>query len=282
VVAVEDPGYPPMRVAFAAAGARVVPVPIDDEGLRVDAIPREARVVCLCPSHQFPVGVTLSAERRAQLLAFARDTGAVVVEDDYDGEFRLEGAPLPALRTLDAADAVCYVGTFSKCMLPSLRLGFLIAPAWMRDALTLAKNCADWHCPMATQVGVAAFMQEGHLARHVRRMRGLYAARRRHLQSRLEADFADWLTPVPSTYGMHVCALAEHGLDVEPLCARVRAEGVELHSLDRYFAGTPDRAGLIFGLGLANEAAIDRGLRALHKAWAAVDFAGPLTRRRMP
>ncbi|RQP23418.1 MocR-like pyridoxine biosynthesis transcription factor PdxR [Piscinibacter terrae] len=266
VVAVEDPGYPPMRVAFAAAGASVVPVPIDEEGLRVDAIPRDARVVCLCPSHQFPIGVTMSARRRAELLAFARSTGAVVVEDDYDGEFRLEGSPLPALRTLDAADVVCYVGTFSKCMLPSLRLGFVIPPAWMLDAATAAKNCADWHCPTATQLGVAAFMQEGHLARHIRRMRGIYAARKQHLWRSLEADFAGLLTPVPSSYGMHVCALTTNGLDVEPLCAHLRADGVELHSLSRYHLGTPTRAGLVFGLGTSDEAAINRGLRLLRKA----------------
>jgi len=266
VVAVEDPGYPPMRVAFAAAGARIAPVPIDDEGLRVDAIPHDARVVCLCPSHQFPIGVTMSARRRAELLAFARSTGAVIVEDDYDGEFRLEGSPLPALRTLDAADVVCYVGTFSKCMLPSLRLGFVIPPAWMRDALTAAKNCADWHCPTATQLGVAAFMHEGHLARHIRRMRGIYAARKHHLWRSLEADFAGLLTPVPSGYGMHVCALATNGLDVEQLCARAHADGVELHSLSRYYIGTATRAGLVFGLGTSDEAAIDRGLRSLRKA----------------
>lgn len=266
VVAVEDPGYPPLRMAFAAAGARVVAVPIDDEGLRVEAIPRGARVVCLSPSHQFPVGVTMSARRRDQLLAFARDSGAAVIEDDYDGEFRLDGSPLPALRTLDASEVVCYVGTFSKCMLPSLRLGFVVAPAWMRDALTAAKNCADWHCPTATQVGVAAFMREGHLARHVRRMRGIYAARKDYLLRRLECDFADVLAPVPSSYGMHLCAFATNGIDVDQLCTRLRADGVQMHSLRRYYAGTPMRAGLVFGLGTADEAAIDRALRSLRRA----------------
>jgi GntR family transcriptional regulator / MocR family aminotransferase len=266
IVAVEDPGYPPMRATLAAAGANIVPVPVDEEGLRVDAIPPGVRVVCLCPSHQFPIGVTMSVRRRAQLLAWARDTGAVIIEDDYDGEFRLEGSPLPALRTLDAADAVCYVGTFSKCMLPSLRLGFVVVPAWMRAAVTAAKNCTDWHCPMATQIGVAAFIREGHLARHVRRMRGIYAARKRHLLRILETDFPDLLSVVHSTYGMHVCALSADGLDVEELCALVRREGVELHSLRRYYAGPPARSGLIFGLGTTNEGLIDRGLRSLRKA----------------
>jgi GntR family transcriptional regulator/MocR family aminotransferase len=274
-VAVEDPGYPPMRAAFAAAGAIIVPVPVDDEGLCVDRIPPGVRVVCLCPSHQFPVGTTMSVRRRAQLLALARDTGAVIVEDDYDGEFRLEGAPVPALRTLDAADAVCYVGTFSKCMLPSLRLGFVVVPAWMRNAVTAAKNCSDWHCPTATQIGVAAFIREGHLARHVRRMRGIYAARKRHLLRILEADFADLLEVVHSNYGMHVCALARETADVEEWCARVREEGVVLHSLLRYHAGTPARQGLVFGLGTMDEKMIERGLRVLRNAADKLESAGP-------
>ncbi|HEY2404208.1 MAG TPA: PLP-dependent aminotransferase family protein, partial [Steroidobacteraceae bacterium] len=168
VVAVEDPGYPPMRVAFAAAGAKLVPVGIDSEGLMVDAIPTNASVICLCPSHQFPIGVSMSARRRRALIEFARRHNAVIVEDDYDGEFRFEGSPLPALRAHEASDVVFYVGTFSKCMLPSLRLGFIIAPDWARPALVAAKNCLDWHCSMPIQLGVAAFIAEGHLAHHVR------------------------------------------------------------------------------------------------------------------
>jgi GntR family transcriptional regulator/MocR family aminotransferase len=130
VVAVEDPGYPPMRAAFAAAGARIAPVNVDAEGLIVEDLPPDAGIVCVCPSHQFPLGVTLSAGRRKALLAWARHRGAVIVEDDYDGEFRFEGGALEALRSADAADVVFYVGTFSKCMLPALRIGFVAAPHW--------------------------------------------------------------------------------------------------------------------------------------------------------
>jgi GntR family transcriptional regulator / MocR family aminotransferase len=174
VVAIEDPGYPPMRVAFAAAGARLVPVGVDDEGLIVEQLPADVRIICVCPSHQFPLGVTMSARRRQALVAFARRRGAVIIEDDYDGEFRYEGSPLEALRTGDAEDVVCYVGTFSKCMLPSLRLGFIVAPGWALRSLISAKNCMDWHCPMPMQMGVARFIAEGHLERHVRRLRRIY------------------------------------------------------------------------------------------------------------
>ena len=146
VVAFEDPGYPPMRVPFAAAGAKLMPVGVDDEGIRVDLIPPEARIICVCPSHQFPLGMTMTPRRRQALLELARRRGAVIVEDDYDGEFRYEGSPVAALYGLDASDVVFYVGTFSKCMLPALRLGFLIAPRWALGALVVAKNSLDWHC----------------------------------------------------------------------------------------------------------------------------------------
>jgi GntR family transcriptional regulator / MocR family aminotransferase len=197
VVAVEDPGYPPMRVAFAAAGAKLVPVGIDAEGLIVDAIPTHASVICLCPSHQFPLGVSMSARRRQALIEFARRHNAVIVEDDYDGEFRFEGSPLMALRAHQASDVVFYVGTFSKCMLPSLRLGFMIAPDWARPALVAAKNCLDWHCSMPIQLGVAAFIAEGHLARHVRKMRRVYQQRRQLLLQILDQDFSRWLEAIP-------------------------------------------------------------------------------------
>ena len=130
VVAVEDPGYPPMRVPFVAAGARVVPVEVDAEGLVVERLPPDVGVICVSPSHQFPLGVTMSRRRRNALVEFAWSRGAVIVEDDYDGEFRFDGTPLAALRNSEFADVVFYVGTFSKCMLPSLRLGFVVAPDW--------------------------------------------------------------------------------------------------------------------------------------------------------
>jgi GntR family transcriptional regulator/MocR family aminotransferase len=157
VVAIEDPGYPMMRVAFAAAGARLVPVAVDAEGLRVDQLPVDVRIICVCPSHQFPLGITLSKRRRAELVSFARRNGAVIIEDDYDGEFRFGGKPLQSLRAADAADVVLYVGTFSKCMLPSLRLGFIVVPEWARRSLVAAKNCLDWHCSVPLPNGGVGF-----------------------------------------------------------------------------------------------------------------------------
>jgi GntR family transcriptional regulator/MocR family aminotransferase len=266
VVALEDPGYPPMRVAFAAAGARLAAVGVDDEGLIVDQLPPGVNVICVCPSHHFPLGVTMSMRRRKALIEFARSHDAVIIEDDYDGEFRYEGSPLEALRTADAADVVFYVGTFSKCMLSALRLGFIIAPEWAMRTLVAAKNCLDWHCPMPVQVGVAGFIAEGHLAHHVRKMRDIYKQRRRLLLNYLQQELGEWLDPIPSCYGMHVAAVARPSLDLDVVAEVLLQNNVKIHSFSRYFLGRQTRAGLIFGYGSVDLPEMTRGLSALRNA----------------
>jgi len=268
VVAVEDPGYPPMRVAFAAAGARLVPVRVDDEGLIVEQLPSDVRIICVCPSHQFPLGVTMSARRRQALVAFARRRGAVIIEDDYDGEFRYEGSPLEALRTADAEDVVCYVGTFSKCMLPALRLGFIVAPVWAMRSLISAKNCMDWHCPTPMQMGVARFISEGHLERHVRRLRRVYKERREVILNLLTADLDPWLKPVTSSYGLHVAAEVRTRLDMDRVSKKLLREHVKVHAFSRYYLGAAAKAGLIFGYGAVDPAQIRQGFSALRRVLA--------------
>jgi GntR family transcriptional regulator / MocR family aminotransferase len=263
IVAIEDPGYPPLRVPFVAAGAVVVPVPVDEEGLMVDALPAGTKVICGTPSHQFPLGVAMSAARRQALLAYAREHDAVIIEDDYDGEFRYEGSPLEALKSADPRAAVFYVGTFSKCMLPSLRLGFIVAPDWAMPTLVAAKNALDWHCSTPLQVTVAAFIAEGHLSRHVRRMRDLYGRRRDLLRRNLDGPLATWFEPIPSFYGMHATALAQPGVDVEKAATQLLGEGIRIHTLDRYFLGPPAHAGLVFGFGAAEPAQLVLGIEKL-------------------
>jgi GntR family transcriptional regulator/MocR family aminotransferase len=208
----------------------------------------------------------MSMRRRKALVEFARSRGAVIIEDDYDGEFRYEGSPLEALRARDAADVVFYVGTFSKCMLSALRLGFIIAPDWAMPTLVAAKNCLDWHCSIPVQIGVAAFIAEGHLAHHVRKMRDVYKERRRLLLSFLHQELGQWLDPVPSYYGMHVAAMARTALDLERVAEALVADGVKIHTLNRYYLGPATRAGLIFGYGAPDVAQMNRGLRALRRA----------------
>ena len=266
VVALEDPGYPPMRVAFAAAGARLAAVGVDDEGLIVEQLPPGVNVICVCPSHQFPLGVTMSMRRRKALIEYARSHDAVLIEDDYDGEFRYEGSPLEALRTADAADVVFYVGTFSKCMLSALRLGFIIAPQWAMRTLVAAKNCLDWHCPMPVQVGVAGFIAEGHLAHHVRKMRDIYKQRRQLLLNYLQQELGEWLDPIPSCYGMHIAAVARPSVDLDVVAEVLLQNNVKIHSFSRYFLGAQTRAGLIFGYGSVDLPEMNRGLSALRNA----------------
>ena len=266
VVAVEDPGYPPMRAAFAAAGAKLVPVSVDAEGLIIEQLPPDVGVISVCPSHQFPLGITMSAGRRKALVEFAHKRGAILIEDDYDGEFRYDGSPLRALRASDSADVVFYLGTFSKCMLPALRLGFIVAPRWAMQALVLAKNCLDWHCPTLIQIAVAKFIAEGHLARHVRKMRQIYQKRRLALSAALQRDFKELLEPLPSYYGMHVAAVARPGLNLERVADALLDSQVKIHTFSRYYMTQPLKEGLVFGYGVPDLAQIERGLGLLRKA----------------
>jgi GntR family transcriptional regulator / MocR family aminotransferase len=265
-VAVEDPGYPPMRAAFAAAGACIANVPVDDEGLVVDRLPPNARAICVTPSHQFPLGVAMSLRRRAALLDFARARRAVVIEDDYDGEFRFGGKPLDALQTLDRAELVFYVGTFSKSLFPALRLGFLVAPPWARSALVAAKQLTDWHGPVLAQDTLAAFIAEGHLARHVRKMRAIYGERRAALLRSLARHCGDRLAPIPAVAGLHLAARLAGPLPAGTLVARAADAGIGVESLDRYAGRKAAVRGLAFGYGMIRSDEIDEAIRRLARA----------------
>ncbi|MFP2933561.1 PLP-dependent aminotransferase family protein [Pyxidicoccus sp. 3LG] len=260
-MAVEEPGYPPLRAAFIAAGARLVPVPVDDEGLRVDRLPGDVRVVSVTPSHQSPTGVALSLARRRALLDFARARDAVVVEDDYDGEFRFAARPLDALQTLDRDARVFYVGTFSKSLFPAVRTGFVIAPRWARDALVAVKKCSDSHCDAMAQATLAAFIQEGHLARHVRHMRPIYAARRKALLDGLRGHLAGWLEPIPSEAGLHLAARILEPGHAATLFATARRHAPGVQSIAEYSLSPPERPALSFGYGVMEAEEITVALR---------------------
>ncbi|HEU5107220.1 MAG TPA: PLP-dependent aminotransferase family protein [Micromonosporaceae bacterium] len=259
-VAVEEPGYPAPWDLFRTLGARVVPVPVDDQGMVVERIPAEARMVYVTPSHHFPLGVTMSLSRRMALLAWAGERNAAVVEDDYDSEFRFGGRPLESLQGMDRAGRVVYVGTFSKTMLPALRMGFLVAPPSLVPALHHAKFVSDWHSPTPAQAALAEFIDEGLFARHVRRMRTEYQARQETIISSLPADGV--MTPLPSAAGMHVAVLlpADVPVDTLPLARKAWAADVALHPLSDFYAGAPPRAGLILGYGGIDRARIPDGL----------------------
>ncbi|GID63350.1 GntR family transcriptional regulator [Actinoplanes cyaneus] len=252
-VAVEEPGYPPARALFASLGAKVTGVPVDGEGLVVDALPAHARIVYVTPSHQFPLGPVLSLDRRRQLLDWARRRQVAIVEDDYDSEFRFGSRPLEPLRALDEYDRVLYVGTFSKSMLPTVRTGFVLTPPSLRPALAAARQLGDGHGHVAIQAALARFIDEGELARHVRRARREYAARHTRIVAALSA--IPGLTVVPSAAGLHVTALAGSAIpDLSP------ALGLTLDDLSHYGG---DRHGLVLGFGAIDPARLDEGLAIL-------------------
>jgi GntR family transcriptional regulator/MocR family aminotransferase len=264
-VAVEDPGYPPPRLLFESCGARVAPVRCDGAGLDVQALPENARLVYTTPSHQFPLGVAMSHVRRIALLQWAERHDAVIVEDDYDSEFRFGGRPLETLHALDRSGRVIYVGTFSKSLLPSLRLGFLVAPESLRPALFAASYAAGSYPEAPAQGALSAFIETGLLARHLRRMRRAYAARHERILRVLERDFADWIELWPSLTGMHVAGtLRRGGVRLEAALARCAlAKGVRFDRLSWYSAARPRAAGVVIGYGAIREARIDEGLRRL-------------------
>jgi GntR family transcriptional regulator/MocR family aminotransferase len=263
VVAVEDPGYPPLRAVFEAAGASVVPVPIDEEGLIVERIPPDARVIYVTPSHQFPSGMAMSPTRRAALLDFARRQGAVIVEDDYDGEFRYGGRPLDALQTLDRDGSVFYVGTFSKSLFPTLRLGYVVAPAWAMAALGSVRQLVDRHSDLVAQDTLALFITEGHLARHVRKMRRIYAERREALLEGLSRHACEALRPLASDAGLHIAAELRWPVDASQLVKDAAAKDIRIEALGDYAIGEPRPNGLVFGLGGVPATRMDEVARQL-------------------
>jgi GntR family transcriptional regulator / MocR family aminotransferase len=263
VIAVEDPGYRPARAVFEAAGAKLIPVPVDVAGMVTSKLPRKADIVYTTPTHQSPLGVTMSAARRAELLAYAQACGAVIIEDDYDSEYRFAGRPLDALQTLDRIGCVFYVGTFTKSLLPSLKLGFMVAPSWAWPALTEAKRLQDGQCAALLQETLAAFILEGHLARYVRKMRGIYAGRNQATLDALHRHCAKWLEPLPSSAGLHVAALFKQPMDAARIVAEAAAVNIAIEDLDRFAMSANGQCGLAFGFGNIDAARIGEGVARL-------------------
>lgn len=263
VVAVEEPGYPPARLLFESQGARVALVPVDQEGIVVDAIPAEARLIYVTPSHQFPLGMPMSSARREALLARAHAQGAFVIEDDYDSAFRYVGAAQDSLQRMDRTGCVAYVGTFSKVLMPEIRVGYLVAPPSLMPAIVTAKHLTDWHNATLNQRALAKFIDSGGLTRHIRRCHEVYAGRRERLLQRLDGDLAPWLQAIPTTVGFHLSAWLRRELDVDLLCRLARRVEVGIYPLSNFYAGKPQGQGLLFGFGAIDSIDIDAALDRL-------------------
>ena len=265
----EEPGYPGARAALRAAGARLVPVPVDESGLKVDEGRRRApraRLACVTPSHQYPTGATLSLERRLALLSWAEQAGAWILEDDYDSEYRYQGRPLAAIQGLDSHGRVLYVGTFSKVLFPSLRLAYLVVPADLAPAFATARTLLDGHTALLSQAVLAEFMREGHFAAHVRRMRVLYRERRDVLLDAVARERPRGLRLGPAQAGLHVTAFLDRGIDDEQVARRALRLGIEVVPLSRFCLGPRRATGLVLGFAALSPASIRQGVRLLARA----------------
>lgn len=252
-VAIEDPGYLGARAVFSAAGAKLVPVPVGEEGFDVSGVPAGAlegvRIFYTTSSHQYPMGMTMSLERRLGLLSEARRIGAWVVEDDYDCEFRYGARALPALQGLDREGRVIYVGTFSKVLAPGLRVGFLVLPESLIEAYQRSRAILDHHPPLVVQATLAEFFDEGHMDRHVTRLKHAYREVRDRLLEGLDAQLGSTFEVIPSVAGLHVCGLLADGvrdMDVSEAAAR---HGIEAPVLSDHYLGPRVRQGLVLGFG---------------------------------
>ena len=263
VVAMENPGYSPARACFTALGAEVVSVPVDEHGLITTALPQRAKLVYITPSHQFPLGMPMSLERRLALLQWAQHSGAVIIEDDYDSEFRFEGRPMETLKSLDGAGLVAYVGTFSKTIFPELRIGYVIAPSSLQATLHKAKQISDWHTCSLTQTALARFMLDGDFAKHLRRMQKQYVERRLCLLHHLQGPLAPWFDVVAPSAGIHMTALLKQDLSEAEVIAAARAESIGLYGIAHFYSEAPKRSGLLFGYGNMNSQQIEQAMTTM-------------------
>lgn len=247
----EDPCYKPASAAARLLGAQICPVPVDEYGIDVrTGIERwpDARFAYVTPSHQYPMGVSLPADRRLELLRWAKEAGAWIIEDDYDCEFRYDGHPLATLYSLDNAESVIYVGSFSKVLLPGLRLGYMVVPPKLRDAFLGARYLSDRHPTIFPQLLVQGFLERGQLAAHIRRMRAIYRETRDILVDRLQSQLGHHLDVAPPAQGMHLVAkLRDASISDIEITERCAAAGIAVRPVSPLFLSAPSFQGLMLG-----------------------------------
>ncbi len=279
----EDPGYPGARAAFAAAGATIIPVPIDDEGLVVERRRTKERphprLVYVTPSHQCPLGVAMSLSRRLQLLDFASRAGAWIVEDDYDSEYRYFSRPLASLQSLDTTERVVYIGTFSKTLLPALRLGYVILPESLVEIFSKARAVIDRQPGSVEQLALADFIAQGWLERHIRQTRLRYLERQEVLVESIRDAMPELLEVAPEGAGMYLTGWLREGINDAAAARAADAAGVTVIPLSRCFIGPARRDGLVLGYGPYDANQIRTAVASLARALRGIT-AGGRTRKR--
>lgn len=265
-VAVEEPCYPGARAALGAAGAEPVSVAVDDEGICVSSLRklgRKVRAAYVTPSHQYPLGISMSAARRFALLDWSFRRDAWLIEDDYDSEYRYVSRPLGALQGMDTHERVVYIGTFSKVLFPAVRVGYLVVPMSLRERFIEAREAFDLFSPTLYQLALAEFLSEGHFVRHLRRMRGVYLDRRNALLAGLARHCADRLQVYNADAGLHVAVLLRQGVIDADVVRRMGERGLTATALSGCYSGPDKRSGLLLGFGGSSERRLVQAARVL-------------------
>jgi GntR family transcriptional regulator/MocR family aminotransferase len=265
---VEEPGYWLVHHVLKAAGCRVVPVPVDAEGLNVAAgikSCRNARAAFVAPSHQYPLGVTMTATRRLELLQWAQSADSWIIEDDYDSEYRYDTMPISSLQGLDTNGRVIYIGTFSKVLFPSLRLGYIVVPRDLVERFVAMRQLMDL-CPShGNQAVLADFIREGHFSRHIRKMRKLYAERRHLSVEELERELGDSCRVIGAQAGMHVTLMINSGMNDQAIAAKAIQRKLLLSALSLSYVGSKPQQGFVLGFGNTQTRHIPAAVRSLKK-----------------
>lgn len=262
-VLIEDPCYQEARSAFAAIGAKIIPVPVDAEGLSLAAIKEKAKLIYVTPSHQYPLGVTMSLPRRLALLEWARTRNAWIIEDDYNSEFRYAGRPLASLQGLDQGGRVIYVGTFSKTIFPSIRIGCAVVPPDLVGIFTGARALNDTHSSLIDQAILTQFIVDGHFVRHVRRMRTLYEERQQTLIAECKKNLAGLLDVKRADAGMHVVGWLPEGVSDKAISRKGAEQNLKLAPISAYSGKKMPRGGLILGYTAFEKNQIKEGVKRL-------------------
>jgi GntR family transcriptional regulator / MocR family aminotransferase len=266
---VEEPGYSGTHRALVASGCEPVALPVDGEGLNVEEGIRRrpsARAAYVTPSHQYPLGMTLSAGRRIQLLNWAQGADAWIIEDDYDSEYRFGTEPITSLQGLDTDDRVIYIGTFSKVLFPALRMGYLVLPKDLIPAFRVARDAVDIFPPVLYQKALTDFIRDGGFARHIRKMRALYAVRRQRMIEAIERHFGGVADIASAAAGLHLVVQLPRHIDDRAAAARAAAAGIACAALSVCCLDSPRRNGLILGYGGVAAGNVDESVRKLAAA----------------
>ncbi len=267
-VCVEDPGYPGARDALKISGANLAPIAVDDEGIDVHAMAKLGKkvpAVYVTPSHQYPLGSSMTASRRLELLDWAQRRQSWIIEDDYDSEYRYASRSIGALQGMDTDSRVIYIGTFSKVLFPALRVGYVVVPQTLLSQFVRLREALDIFSPTLYQLVLTDFLQEGHFARHLRRMRSLYLSRRNALVESLQAHLGKTLIPYNTDAGLHLSAFLPSGANDLEIVRRAAQQGISAGALSDCYVSSRPKSGLILGFGGADETRIDAAAQILGK-----------------